>query len=51
MNETVVITGFGGITACGHTIEDSWRAIKAKESGVASMESWDASEWTYAKAA
>lgn len=51
MSRSVVMTGFGGITACGKTIEESWLAIKQGQSGVGPIQVWPSSEWTYARAA
>lgn len=42
----VVVTGMGMVTPLGHTVEDTWKAILAGKSGVALIDSFDASDLT-----
>ena len=34
----VVITGLGGITPCGNTIDETWEAIRSGRSGVSRID-------------
>lgn len=43
MSRRVVVTGLGLVTPLGHTVETSWTAIKAGESGIARITRYDAS--------
>ena len=42
----VVVTGLGGITPVGNTIEDTWKNIRAGKSGVSRIEEIDVPEGT-----
>ena len=42
----VVITGLGGITPCGNTIEETWTNIRAGKSGVSRVEEFEVPEGT-----
>jgi 3-oxoacyl-[acyl-carrier-protein] synthase II len=39
----VVITGFGAVTPLGNTFEESWKAVKGGESGIAPITKFDVS--------
>ncbi|MDC3239413.1 beta-ketoacyl-ACP synthase II, partial [Gammaproteobacteria bacterium] len=41
----VVITGLGLLSPLGNNVEQSWSAIKDGKSGIASITSFDASEF------
>ena len=41
MSRRVVVTGFGAITSLGHTIEETWAALKAGKSGVGYITHFD----------
>ena len=42
----VVVTGLGGITPVGNTIEETWKNIRAGKSGVSRIEEIDVPEGT-----
>ena len=42
----VVVTGLGMVTPLGNTVEDSWRALLAGESGAAPITRFDATEFS-----
>jgi len=46
MSRRVVVTGLGMITPLGHTVKDTWEAIKAGKSGAGPITRYDASEHT-----
>jgi 3-oxoacyl-[acyl-carrier-protein] synthase II len=41
-----VITGVGLVTACGHSVPETWKALLAGRGGVGPIESFDASAFT-----
>lgn len=43
MSRRVVVTGLGLVTPVGHTVESSWQAIQAGQSGIAPITKYDAS--------
>ena len=44
-HQRVVITGMGAITPVGHTVAETWDALKAGRSGVARITVFDATPW------
>ena len=42
----VVITGLGGITPCGNTIEDTWTNVRSGRSGVSRIDRIEVPEGT-----
>lgn len=42
----VVVTGLGLVTPVGNTVESSWKALLAGQSGIAPITKFDASEFT-----
>ena len=44
-HQRVVITGMGAITPVGHTLTETWGALKAGRSGVARITLFDAAPW------
>lgn len=46
----IVVTGYGCLTAAGHTAEETWEAVKQGKTGIASINQWDASQWEYSLA-
>ena len=47
MNNGVVITGFGCLTASGADAAATWEAVLAGESGIREATTWESSEWPY----
>lgn len=43
----VFITGMSALTPSGHTLEDTWSAVKDGSSAIAPIEQWDLSGWTH----
>ena len=43
----VFITGLSALTACGETLEQTWDAILAGQSGIAEINQWDLSSWSH----
>lgn len=43
----VVMTGMGAITAAGHTLDETWKAILAGEQGLSEIKHWDLSSWSH----
>ena len=41
----VVVTGLGAVTPVGLTAESSWQAVKAGQSGISAIDTFDASEY------
>jgi len=44
-HQRVVITGMGAVTPVGHTVTETWEALKAGRSGIARITLLDASPW------
>ncbi|RKX58482.1 MAG: beta-ketoacyl-[acyl-carrier-protein] synthase II, partial [Thermodesulfobacteriota bacterium] len=44
MERRVVVTGLGAITPLGIGVEESWKRIKAGESGITKITKFDASK-------
>ena len=44
-NNRVYITGYGAITPCGATAEETWQSILAGNTGIAEIAHWDVSSW------
>jgi 3-oxoacyl-[acyl-carrier-protein] synthase II len=44
-HQRVVITGMGAVTPVGHTVAETWEALKAGRSGIARITLLDASPW------
>ncbi|MEG0661854.1 MAG: beta-ketoacyl synthase N-terminal-like domain-containing protein, partial [Anaerovoracaceae bacterium] len=44
MDKRVVITGMGAITPIGHTVEESWSALKAGVNGIDEITHFDITE-------
>lgn len=42
----VVITGMGAITPIGHTVTETWEALKAGRSGIATLTVLDTTQWS-----
>ena len=42
----MVITGMGAITPIGHTVAETWEALKAGRSGIATLTVLDTSRWS-----
>ena len=51
MENGIVITGYGCLTASGKDAAATWGAILAGRSGIGEVESWDSSGWPYCLAA
>jgi len=47
VQDRVVITGYGCLTASGADAAMTWEAILARESGIRQAETWDSSGWPY----
>lgn len=47
MSERVVVTGWGGLTSAGLTMEDTWSSIKQGKSGIDRITAWDTTDWEY----
>jgi 3-oxoacyl-[acyl-carrier-protein] synthase-1 len=47
VQDRVVITGYGCLTASGADAAATWGAILAGESGIRKVETWDSSGWPY----
>lgn len=47
MAERVVVTGWGGLSSVGHTIEETWTNIKQGKSGIDKITAWDSTDWEY----
>jgi 3-oxoacyl-[acyl-carrier-protein] synthase II len=45
MNKKIVVTGMGAITPLGHSVEETWAAIKAGKSGVGINDRFDTTEF------
>lgn len=45
-NQRVVITGMGAITSVGHTVSETWEALKAGRSGISCLTLLDPTPWT-----
>lgn len=43
----VFITGLSALTATGNTLDTTWAALKAGESGINEIKYWDISAWTH----
>jgi 3-oxoacyl-[acyl-carrier-protein] synthase-1 len=43
----VMVTGMGAITASGHSIDETWRAILEGTQGIAEIQQWDISSWAH----
>lgn len=48
MTDKIVITGFGCLSALGHSAEETWNNIKDGKTGIERISSWDTQEWEYA---
>lgn len=48
MTKRIVVTGWGCLSSVGHTVDETWTAIKAGQSGIGNIHSWDTTEWEYA---
>jgi 3-oxoacyl-[acyl-carrier-protein] synthase-1 len=44
-NNRVFITGVSALTACGLTIDDTWKALMSGQHGLAPISQWDISSW------
>ncbi|RAP35143.1 3-oxoacyl-ACP synthase [Legionella quinlivanii] len=42
----VFITGLSALTACGETLDKTWNAILAGETGIEEIRQWDLSSWS-----
>ena len=40
----VVVTGLGAVTPCGNTMEETWKNIRAGQSGVSRVEEFEVPE-------
>jgi len=47
VQDGVVITGYGCLTAAGANAEATWEAVLAGKSGIRQVETWDSSGWPY----
>jgi 3-oxoacyl-[acyl-carrier-protein] synthase-1 len=47
MTEQVVITGWGGLSSAGYTIDETWNTIKQGKSGIDTITGWDSIGWDY----
>ena len=45
MSRRVVVTGMGVLSPLGHSVEQTWEAIKAGQSGVGPITHFDASNY------
>ena len=43
--QRVVVTGLGTINPCGNTVEATWSAVQAGQSGIDRISAFDASDW------
>ena len=43
----VFITGFGAITSCGATADETWQSVLNGKTGIAEVAQWDLSSWDY----
>jgi 3-oxoacyl-[acyl-carrier-protein] synthase-1 len=43
----VYVTGYGAITACGASAEDTWQSIVNGQTGIAEVTQWDIASWDY----
>lgn len=41
----VFITGLSALTACGETLDQSWQALMAGQTGIGEIQQWDLSTW------
>ena len=51
MQNDVVVTGYGCLTASGADLASTWEAVLAGESGIREAATWDSSGWPYRLAA
>lgn len=47
MNDRVVITGYGCLTATGETAQSTWEGIKNAHTGIGKITLWDSTKWPY----
>ncbi len=46
MNNKVLVTGYGLITAAGESAEETWKSIQTGRTGIGPITHWDTSAWT-----
>ena len=46
-NNRVFITGFGAITSCGATADETWQSVLNGKTGITEVAEWDLSSWDY----
>lgn len=47
MAERVVVTGWGGLSSVGHSIEETWNKVKQGQGGIDKITAWDTHDWDY----
>lgn len=48
MTKRVVVTGWGCLSAVGHTVNETWEAVKTGRTGIEKISAWDTTDWEYA---